>query len=323
MALLELHGICKHFSTGGGHVVKAVDAVDLSIERGETFGLVGESGCGKSTLARTINRIHVVTEGRIIFDGQDITHLTGAQSRKLTRRIQMIFQDPYSSLNPRMTVAEIIREGLDIHDIGTRSERATAVREMMRRVGLNPDFGNRFPHEFSGGQRQRIAIARALVLGPDLVICDEPISALDISIQGQVVNLLRDLQRRDSLTYLFVAHDLLMVRYISDRVGVMYLGRLVEIAFTEELFANPAHPYTKALLSSVPIPDPVRERARMELTPEGELPSPFVNIEGCAFRSRCPHANETCRTMRAELTEVAPGHRVMCTLHGTPSDTLM
>jgi len=233
--------------------------------------------------------------------------------------MQMIFQDPYSSLNPRMTVRELISEGLEIHRVGDRRRRLSMVEEMMGLVGLDSGYMNRFPHEFSGGQRQRIAIARALVLSPDFVICDEPISALDVSIQGQIVNLLKDLQRRIGMTYLFIAHDLSVVKYISDRVGVMYLGRLVETAPKKQLFDNPRHPYTRALLSSVPIPDPKRERARVELTLQGELPSPMQRITGCAFRTRCPLATEACASMVPELTEVAPGHRVMCILHGTPS----
>jgi oligopeptide/dipeptide ABC transporter ATP-binding protein len=233
--------------------------------------------------------------------------------------MQMIFQDPYSSLNPRMTVRELIGEGLEIHRIGTRAERRAKIEEIMSLVGLNAEYMNRFPHEFSGGQRQRIAIARALVLAPDFVICDEPISALDVSIQGQIVNLLKELQRRIGLTYLFIAHDLSMVKYISDRIGVMYLGRLVEIAPKKALFDNPQHPYTQALLSSVPIPDPRRERERVELTPRGELPSPMEKITGCAFRTRCPHVQDACARMVPELTPVAAGHTVMCTLHGTPT----
>jgi peptide/nickel transport system ATP-binding protein/oligopeptide transport system ATP-binding protein len=233
--------------------------------------------------------------------------------------MQMIFQDPYASLNPRMTVGEIIGEGLDIHGLGSRAERAGRVREMMELVGLNAEYRNRFPHEFSGGQRQRIAIARALVVEPEMVVCDEPISALDVSIQGQIVNLLKSLQQRLGLTYIFVAHNLSMVKYISDRVAVMYLGRLVEVAPKDELFETPLHPYTQALLSSVPIPDPKLEAARVEQMLEGDLPSPIGSIEGCAFRSRCPLAHDACRTMQPVLVEPRPGHQVMCTLHGTPS----
>jgi oligopeptide/dipeptide ABC transporter ATP-binding protein len=318
-AQVEVRELRTHFPISRGRVVKAVDGVDLSIETGETFGLVGESGCGKSTLGRTIKGIYAPSSGQVLFQGENTAHFTPAQRRTFSLKMQMIFQDPYASLDPRMTVAEIIAEGLAIHRIGSPAERAEKVREIMALVGLNAEYRNRFPHEFSGGQRQRIAIARALIVDPDMVVCDEPISALDVSIQGQIVNLLKRLQERIGLTYLFVAHNLSMVKYISDRVGVMYLGRLVEVAPKNELFSSPLHPYTQALLSSVPIPDPRLEAARVEKTPEGELPSPIATIEGCAFRSRCPFAHEACRTMQPVLTEAAPRHRVMCTLHGTPS----
>jgi oligopeptide/dipeptide ABC transporter ATP-binding protein len=316
---VELRGVRTHFPMSRGRVLKAVDGVDLSIARGETFGLVGESGCGKSTLGRTIKGIYAPTSGEVDFGGKDTAKFTRDERRSFARKMQMIFQDPYASLNPRMTVREIIAEGLEIHKIGNRAEQTQKIAEIMSLVGLNREYQNRFPHEFSGGQRQRIAIARALVVDPEMVVCDEPISALDVSIQGQIVNLLKSLQQRIGLTYLFVAHNLSMVKYISDRVGVMYLGRLVEVAPKDELFANPLHPYTQALLSSVPIPDPRLEAARVEKTPEGELPSPMSKIEGCAFYSRCPFAHEECRHMRTELTEAAPRHTVMCTLHGTPS----
>jgi len=316
---VELRQLRTHFTLSRNRVVKAVDGVDLTIARGETFGLVGESGCGKSTLGRTIKGIYPPTSGEVLFDGKDTAHLSRDERRSLALKLQMIFQDPYSSLNPRMTVGEIIGEGLDIHHLGSRPERDEKIREIMSLVGLNYEYRNRFPHEFSGGQRQRIAIARALIVSPEMIVCDEPISALDVSIQGQIVNLLKDLQDRIGLTYLFVAHNLSMVKYISDRVGVMYLGRLVEVASKDELFSNPLHPYTQALLSSVPIPDPKLEAARVEQTPEGELPSPIGTIEGCAFRSRCPFVHEACRTMRPVLTDAVTGHTVMCTLHGTPS----
>jgi oligopeptide/dipeptide ABC transporter ATP-binding protein len=316
---LELRQVRKHFPVAHNVAVKAVDGVDLTLRRGETFGLVGESGCGKSTLGRTVKGIFRPTAGEVIFEGKDTARFNKAEARSFARRVQMIFQDPYASLNPRMVVREIISEGLEIHGLGTRRERDQKVQSMMERVGLNPEYQNRFPHEFSGGQRQRIAIARALVVDPELVVCDEPISALDVSIQGQIVNLLKVLQTRIGLTYLFVAHNLPMVKYISDRVGVMYLGRLVEVAPKEELFSNPLHPYTKALLSSVPIPNPRLEAARVERAPEGELPSPTADIKGCAFRSRCPVAQEKCRSMLPTLTEAASQHMVMCTLHGTPS----
>jgi oligopeptide transport system ATP-binding protein len=319
-AQVEVRGLRKQFPISRGRIVKAVDGVDLTIEKGETFGLVGESGCGKSTLGRTIKGIYEPSSGSVLFDGKDTATFTPTEKRGFALKMQMIFQDPYASLDPRMTVGEIIAEGLAIHRKGTRAERAEKVSEIMALVGLNREYRNRFPHEFSGGQRQRIAIARALVVNPEMVVCDEPISALDVSIQGQIVNLLKSLQQRIGLTYLFVAHNLSMVKYISDRVGVMYLGRLVEVAPKDELFSNPLHPYTQALLSSVPIPDPRLEAARVEKTPEGELPSPIGNIEGCAFRSRCPFAHEGCRTMLPELTPAGgAGHGVMCTLIGTPS----
>ncbi|MEQ1770212.1 MAG: oligopeptide/dipeptide ABC transporter ATP-binding protein [Devosia sp.] len=316
---LELKNVRTHFTVSGGRKLKAVDGVDLVVEEGETFGLVGESGCGKSTLGRTIKGIYKPTDGNIVFEGQDIARLSSQDAQTFARRMQMIFQDPYASLNPRMTVGEIIAEGLDIHRIGNRAERLERVRAIMQTVGLNAEYRHRFPHEFSGGQRQRIAIARALVVEPAMVVCDEPISALDVSIQGQIVNLLKDLQQRLRLTYIFVAHNLSMVKYISDRVGVMYLGRLVEVASKDELFRNPKHPYTQALLSSVPIPDPKQEAARVEQILEGDLPSPIGTITGCAFRSRCPLAHEACKTMLPVLSEQEAGHKVMCTLHGTPS----
>jgi oligopeptide transport system ATP-binding protein len=316
---LCLRGVSRHFRVSRHRILKAVEGIDLEIARGETFGLVGESGCGKSTLGRTIKGIYRPTAGTMKFEGQEITSHGGQVSRAYSRQMQMIFQDPYSSLNPRMTVRELISEGLEIHRVGNRRQRLSKVEAMMNLVGLDPGYMNRFPHEFSGGQRQRIAIARALVLSPDFVICDEPISALDVSIQGQIVNLLRDLQQRMGMTYLFIAHDISVVKYISDRVGVMYLGRLVETAPKKQLFDSPKHPYTQVLLSSVPIPDPNRERARVELTLQGEPPGPMQSISGCAFRTRCPFATKACASMVPELTPVAPGHYVMCTLHGTPT----
>ena len=321
-AQVEVRQLRTHFPISRGRIVKAVDGVDLTIEKGETFGLVGESGCGKSTLGRTIKGIYAPTSGEVLFDGKDTAAFTAAEKRSFALKMQMIFQDPYASLDPRMTVGEIIAEGLAIHRMGTAAERIEKVAEIMALVGLDREYRNRFPHEFSGGQRQRIAIARALVVSPEMVVCDEPISALDVSIQGQIVNLLKSLQQRIGLTYLFVAHNLSMVKYISDRVGVMYLGRLVEVAPKDELFGNPLHPYTQALLSSVPIPDPKLEAARVERTPEGELPSPIGTVAGCAFRSRCPFAHEACRTMLPELTPSGgAGHRTMCTLVGTPSSS--
>lgn len=316
--ILELKEVRKHF-TVNGQMLRAVVGVDLKIKKGETFGLVGESGCGKSTLGRLIKGIYEPSSGQILFNGQDTSSLSRSETRSFARNMQMVFQDPYSSLNPRMTVGEIIGEGLDIHKLGSRRERSEKVHEIMELVGLNPEYENRFPHEFSGGQRQRIAIARALVVDPEMVICDEPISALDVSIQGQIVNLLQTLKKTIGLTYLFIAHDLSMVKYISDRVGVMYLGRLVEVASKDELFASPKHPYTQALLSSIPVPDPIHERERVENPPEGEIPSPFADIQGCAFQSRCPHVSDACKQLHSGLTEISTGHSVNCLLHGTPS----
>jgi oligopeptide transport system ATP-binding protein len=319
-AQVEVRNLRTHFPISRGRIVKAVDGVSLSIEKGETFGLVGESGCGKSTLGRTIKGIYAPTAGEVRFDGKDTAKFSAAERRNFALKMHMIFQDPYASLDPRMTVGEIIAEGLAIHRIGSAAERLEKVREIMALVGLNAEYRNRFPHEFSGGQRQRIAIARALIVNPEMIVCDEPISALDVSIQGQIVNLPKSLQERIGLTYLFVAHNLSMVKYISDRVGVMYLGRLVEVAPKNELFSNPLHPYTQALLSSVPIPDPRLEAQRVEKTPEGELPSPIGTIQGCAFYSRCPLAHGGCRSMLPELTPAGgAGHGVMCTLVGTPT----
>ena len=311
--ILELRHLQKHFHLSRGRILKAVEDIDLDIYEGETFGLVGESGCGKSTLGRTIKGIYEPTAGQIVYQGKDTAHMD-AQERKLYRRdLQIIFQDPYSSLNPRMTVKELIAEGLEIHGLGTRKEQEERVFETLKLVGLSPEYVTRFAHEFSGGQRQRLAIARALAVRPRFIVCDEPISALDVSIQGQIVNLMKDLQRELGLTYLFIAHDLSMVKYISDRVGVMYLGRLVEVADKAELFANPQHPYTQALLSSIPIPNPNIERERKEIPIEGEIPSPLERIPGCSFKTRCPFAVAKCDTMAYELRDVGNRHFVMCT----------
>ncbi|MDR1579827.1 MAG: ATP-binding cassette domain-containing protein [Synergistaceae bacterium] len=312
--LLEVRGLKKYFPvrsrsffSGERRVVKAVDGVDLSVTRGETVGLVGESGCGKSTLGRTIVRLYEPTEGEIVFAGDTVPD---------RRRVQMIFQDPYASLNPRMTVGDIISEPLAIHGIGTRTERAERVHALLRQVGLNPDHAMRYPHEFSGGQRQRIGIARALSAEPEFVVCDEPISALDVSIQAQVVNVLEDLRDLYGLTYLFIAHDLSMIRHISDRVGVMYLGRIVEIAPAEELYGNPEHPYTKALLSSIPRIGSRKEGAgERRIVLKGDVPSPIDPPSGCTFRTRCPHAAEECADQVPVLTEREAGHYVACRLY--------
>lgn len=311
--ILEVRGLQKHFAVGRGRLLKAVQNIDLDIREGETFGLVGESGCGKSTLGRTIKGIYLPTAGTIVYQGRDVSRMDARERKSYQRDMQIIFQDPYSSLNPRMTVKELIAEGLEIHGLGTRDEQRQRVFETLELVGLSPEHVTRFAHEFSGGQRQRLAIARALAVRPRFVICDEPISALDVSIQGQIVNLMKDLQRGLGLTYLFIAHDLSMVKYISDRVGVMYMGSLVEVADKTELFANPQHPYTQALLSSIPIPRPRIERARKEIPIVGEIPSPLEKIAGCAFKTRCPFAVPRCDSMVHELTDTGNRHLVMCT----------
>ena len=314
--LLEVRNLKRYFTVGKNQTLKAVDDVSFDIYRGETFGLVGESGCGKSTLGRTIIRLYGATGGTVRFDGTDVhARLSAAQNRELSRRMQMIFQDPYASLNPRMKVMDIIAEGIDAHGLAkTPDERARMAVELLETVGLQEEHANRFPHEFSGGQRQRIGIARALAVGPDFVIADEPISALDVSIQAQIVNLLKSLQEQRGLTYLFIAHDLSMVKYISDRIGVMYLGSLVELAPSAELFDNPLHPYTQALLSAIPLPDPDLERGRDRVVLEGALPSPINLPDCCRFCSRCPRATERCRTGAPKLVEVSPGHWAACHL---------
>jgi len=320
--LVKVENLKKYFPITRGIViqkeigaVRAVDDISFEILRGETLGLVGESGCGKSTTGRTIIRLYRPTSGKVYYEDRDLSNLTGGDLRHLRRNMQIIFQDPYASLDPRMTVGSIIAEPLEIHRIGeSKKERRERVKELLNLVGLNPYFINRYPHEFSGGQRQRIGVARALALEPEFIVCDEPISALDVSIQAQVVNLLEELQNRLGLTYLFIAHDLSMVRHISDRTAVMYLGKLVELAEREELYNNPLHPYTQALLSAVPIPDPVAERNRHRLILEGDVPSPAHPPSGCNFHPRCPIAEEICRAEEPEWREILPGHWIACHL---------
>ncbi len=308
-ALVSLKGLKKYFPITRGifqrHIgdVKAVDDVTFDIYRGETLGLVGESGCGKSTTGRTIIQLCRATAGEIQIDGVDLTHLKGQSLRQMRRRMQMIFQDPYASLNPRMTVGSIVGEPLEIYGLARRKEKQERVEELLTLVGLNPYFASRYPHEFSGGQRQRIGIARALALQPDFMVCDEPIAALDVSIQAQVVNLLEELQDQFGLTYLFIAHDLSMVRHISDRVAVMYLGKIVELTDRNSLYSNPLHPYTQALLSAVPIPDPVAEGRRQRIILEGDVPSPANPPKGCNFNTRCPVAMDSCFEVEPEFKE--------------------
>ena len=309
--LVRVRALFKHFPVeGSDDVVRAVDGVTFEILRGETLGLVGESGCGKSTVGRCLLRLIEPTGGQVLFEGRDVLGLGRADLRELRREMQIIFQDPYASLNPRMSVLGIVSEPLKIHGLGKKSERAERVAELLRRVGLDPDYMNRYPHEFSGGQRQRIGIARALALNPKLIVADEPVSALDVSVQAQVVNLLQDLQEEFGLTYLFISHGLAVVEHISTRVAVMYLGRIVEVASARELYSEPLHPYTQALLSAIPIPDPKRKRERIILT--GDVPTPINPPSGCRFRTRCSIAIDECARIDPELREITPGHTVAC-----------
>jgi len=310
--LVEAKNLCKYFSVGKKGTLKAVDNVSLYINKGETLGLVGESGCGKTTCGRTILRLYDATSGQVTFDGKDVSQLKGKELLDFKKRAQIIFQDPYSSLDPRMTIGEIIAEGMDVHCNYSAKEKDAKVAELLRSVGMNPDFANRFAHELSGGQRQRIGIARALAIDPDFIVCDEPISALDVSIQAQVVNLLIKLQKERGLTYLFISHDLSMVRHISDRVGVMYLGSLVEMTASHEIFSNPQHPYTKILMSAIPLADPDAESSKNRIEIQGEVPSPINAPSGCKFRTRCPYATEICAKEAPALTEIAPDHYVAC-----------
>jgi oligopeptide transport system ATP-binding protein len=312
--LLRAEEVVKHFPAGLGASVKAVERVSFEVYPGETVGLVGESGCGKSTLGRLITQLLPVTSGNIFFDGVDLTKLGGEKLRQRRRDLQMIFQDPYSSLNPRMTVGDIIAEPMENFGLLRGRAKDKRVQELLKIVGLNPYFNNRYPHEFSGGQRQRIGIARALALRPKLIVADEPISALDVSIQAQIINLMEDLQKEFQLTYLFIAHDLSVVRHISDRVMVMYLGKIVEVADSAEIYRNPRHPYTKALLSAIPIPDPEIQSTRRVVHLTGEIPSPVSPPSGCRFHSRCPIAQvpTPCADLEPPLEEKARGHRAAC-----------
>ena len=311
-ALLEVRDLKKYFNVGHKQVLKAVDGVSFSADRGETLGLVGESGCGKTTVGRTLLRIYQPDGGSIRFDGEDISHVDRKTAKGLTRRMQMIFQDPYASLNPFFTVGEIIAEGLEIHHLCKGAEKRERVNELLAMVGLSKEHANRFPHEFSGGQRQRVGIARALALNPEFIVCDEAISALDVSIQAQVVNMLMRFQREMGLTYLFIAHDLSMVRHIASRTAVMYLGTLVEYADNAELYGHPAHPYTQGLLSAVPVADPDYERAHQRISMDGEVPSPINPKPGCRFCARCPRATDICSQQMPALRDIGAGHMAAC-----------
>jgi len=309
--LVSVRHLVKHFPVeGSDDVVRAVDDVSFEILRGETLGLVGESGCGKSTVGRCLLRLIEPTAGQIDFDGRNVRSLNRNDLRELRREMQIVFQDPYASLNPRMKIGDIVGEPLVIHKIGTKTERRERVGELLRRVGLDPDYRKRYPHEFSGGQRQRIGVARTLALNPKLIVADEPVSALDVSVQAQVVNLLQDLQKEFGLTYLFISHGLAVVEHISTRVAVMYLGRIVEIASAADLYLRPLHPYTQALLSAIPVPDPKRKRERIVL--QGDVPTPINPPSGCRFRTRCPIAIDECARIDPELRELSLGHRVAC-----------
>jgi oligopeptide transport system ATP-binding protein len=308
-AILEIKNLKKHFRVGRRASLKAVDGISLEIKEGETLGLVGESGCGKTTVGRVLVRLYEPSDGEVLFGGQDVHRTRGDDAKLLNRKMQMIFQDPQASLNPRMVVSDIVAEGIDIHNLAeSKKERLDRVHELLETVGLSKEHANRFPHEFSGGQRQRIGVARALAVEPEFIVADEPVSALDVSIQAQVINLMKTLQREHDLTYLFISHDLSVVKYISDRVGVMYLGQLVELADSDELYANPLHPYTRALLSAVPVPDPDYESERERTVIAGDLPSPVNPPSGCRFRTRCPQAVEAAAHVDPPWREAKPGH---------------
>ncbi|MDR1560476.1 MAG: ABC transporter ATP-binding protein [Clostridiales bacterium] len=312
--LLEIKNLKKYFHAGGNDVLKAVDDVSFYIAKGETLGLVGESGCGKSTIGRSIVKLYEPTAGKIFYNGEDITGFDKAAAKNFARKAQMIFQDPYASLDPRLTVGDIIGEGLDIHKLYSGGERQEVIYDCLSKVGLHREHANRFPHEFSGGQRQRVGIARALAISPEFIVCDEPISALDVSIQAQIVNLLIKLQEDMKLTYLFIAHDLSMIKYISDRVGVMYLGKLMELTGSNEMYKNSLHPYTEALFSAIAAADPKYERTRRRIVLKGSVPSPISPPAGCRFSGRCRRAMDVCSSVEPKLTEVSSGHFCACHL---------
>ena len=311
--LLEVEGLKKYFQVGKGQTLKAVDDISFQIKKGQTLGLVGESGCGKTTVGRTLLRIYEPDAGKILFDGKDISRVSKKEAKALTRRMQMVFQDPYASLNPFFTVGEIVEEGMKIHKMyHSETERMERVYELLEMVGLNKDHANRFPHEFSGGQRQRVGIARALALNPEFIVCDEPISALDVSIQAQVVNMLMKFQEEMDLTYLFIAHDLSMVRHIADQTAVMYLGTMVEYGSTRDVYEHPVHPYTRGLLSAVPVADPDYEKAHDRIPMDGEVPSPINPKPGCRFCARCRKATAQCHEETPKLRDVGGGHMAAC-----------
>jgi oligopeptide/dipeptide ABC transporter ATP-binding protein len=317
--LLRIEDVEKHFRVRRKSL-KAVDGISLKIRKGETFGLVGESGCGKTTLGRLLVRLHESTSGKILYDGKDLFEAKGVEAKSLHRKVQMIFQDPQASLNPRMSVGDIIAEGIDIHGLAPdKKARLARVHELLETVGLEKEHANRYPHEFSSGQRQRIGIARALAVDPEFVVADEPVSALDVSIQAQIINLMKRLQKEKGLTYLFISHDLSVVRYISDRIGVMYLGVLIEIAVADQLYTDPLHPYTQALLSAIPIPDPDGQQKRIVL--EGDVPSPMSPPSGCRFRTRCPQAVDVCSKLVPEMREIKPDHWAACHLYNDGQTT--
>lgn len=313
--ILQVSHLKKYFPMGNNQILKAVDDVSFEIYQGKTLGLVGESGCGKTTCGRTCTGLYSRTSGKVLFRGQDVHEMRGKERKDFTKKVQTIFQDPYASLDPRMKVSDIIAEGMRIHHMASKSEEREIVQDLLKQVGLQSEHANRYIHEFSGGQRQRIGIARALAIHPEFLVCDEPISALDVSIQAQIINLLREMQEKMGLTYLFVAHDLSMVRHISDQVAVMYLGKIVELTSSDELYSNPVHPYTQALLSAIPIPDPDVEEARERIVLNGDVPSPISPPKGCRFCSRCKYATKKCSEMEPEMKQIGTGHYVACHLY--------